>query len=508
MKAKMKLMLLAVATVVLATSAQAATMSSSATAPVVDGEDIASYGTPIGQDKWWPGDAGAYGNPGKTVGQTFTTGSEAVWLNALTFQIRDATQPTKQYTIRVGTVYGSTFTEIYTETATQSFATAADDYWTWTLDSPVILAPNTAYGVDVGLNSSTSEWTTGIPYVYYTDDIYAGGTRFRSGTAGYGIGDDTMDNMTGDRVFHLDLSFADPNTPGYASPQNGATVPGGDVQLSWTNLPPNVGSDVWVDVWFGTDPVTDFTKVVDAGLNTTSVLVSAPVDDRYYWQVNSYLDGSPTGDPVQGSLLTFFVSDTPETELVSALTALKNHILNDPALTPEEIATHKATIDENESLFASSYNVMVAAFDLVGTYDTEIGPLFVSGSPVQSFSRSSTSDSDINWVVYCVMQDIMDYTYTAANISSYEALLDGFKFGTSEYFPGHADPPADPNATHTVSIDGSYLDMWGHDVMHEERPAVKPTGTYLAPGSIATITVPSSIVGKGYTVRVCAHSWD
>ena len=201
------LTLAAVALAILATSANAATMSSSPTEPDVGSLDIASYGTPTGQDKWWPGDAGAYGNPGKTVGQTFTTGSNNVLLNGFTFQVRDATEPTKTYTIRVGSVSGSTFTEIGSESATQSFATATDDYWTWALDSPVLLSANTVYGVDVGLLSSTSSWSTGIPYVYFTDDEYPGGSRFRSGTAGYGVGDTTMHPgyMSGDRVFHLDL---------------------------------------------------------------------------------------------------------------------------------------------------------------------------------------------------------------------------------------------------------------------------------------------------------------
>ncbi|MHC4742999.1 MAG: fibronectin type III domain-containing protein [Planctomycetota bacterium] len=302
---KILLLTLAMAILVSASSIRAATMSSSATAPAVDGEDIASYGTPTGQDKWWPGDADAFGNPGKTVGQTFTTGGNEVLLSAFTFQIRDATEPTKEYTIRVGTISGTTFTEIASETATQGFSTATDNYWTWTLDTPLLLSPNTVYGVDVGLNSSTSGWTTGIPYVYYTGDVYADGTRFRSGTAGYGIGDATMTQVSGERVFHIDLEH--PMSP---SPLSGATVPAGDVDLSWTNLPPNVGNDVWVDVWFGTDPVTDFVKVVDAGLNTTSVTVNAPVGDTYYWRVDSYLEGAPTGDPVESSVFIFYVDDT------------------------------------------------------------------------------------------------------------------------------------------------------------------------------------------------------
>ena len=195
-------------------------------------------------------------------------------------------------------------------------------------------------------------------------------------------------------------------------------------------------------------------------------------------------------------------------DLITALTALEDHITGADPLSAAEIKTHKATIDSNSQHMGDNSTVIAASFDLVATYDDVIGPLFVSGSPVQSFSRSSVSDSDINWAVYNVMQYIIDETYTGANISSHEGLIDGFKFGSSAFFPGAVDPPADPDATYTVTVDGSYINTWGHDVMHEERPARKPTGAYLAPGSIATVTVPSKIVNKGYQIRIGAHSWD
>ena len=193
-----------------AASANAATMTNSPTPPTIDGLDIASYGTTTGSDKWWPDVATSYGNPGKTVGQTFTTGSQGVRLNAITFQVTSGTQPTKTYAIRVGEVSGATFTTIASESATQGFVTANNDYWTWTLDTPVSLFPDTVYGVDVGFLSSTSSWETGIPYVYYTANVYSGGTSFRSGTAGNGIGDSSITATNADRVFHLDLTAAAP----------------------------------------------------------------------------------------------------------------------------------------------------------------------------------------------------------------------------------------------------------------------------------------------------------
>jgi hypothetical protein len=103
------------------------------------------------------------------------------------------------------------------------------------------------------------------------------------------------------------------------SPADGATVdPAGDLLLSWTNRDPNYeGHSVYVDVWFGTDPnhpSANWTKVVDAGEETTSVQVDASADGTYYWQVNSYIYGSPTGDPCEGCLWSFnVVSDFPPT---------------------------------------------------------------------------------------------------------------------------------------------------------------------------------------------------
>ena len=259
----------AMALVFTAAPANAVTLSTSATAPVVDGFDIASFGTSTGQDKWWAQAAGAYGNPSKTVGQTFTTGGSAVMLTAFTFQIREATEPTKTYTIRVGTVSDTTFTEIYSEGATQSVANAADAYWTWTLDSPVLLAANTVYGVDVGLLSSTSEWGTGIPYVYYTADVYADGTRFRSGTAGFGVGDDTMTHMSGDRVFHIDMLNADPNAP---------TVDAGVDKVTWSDQPVTLAPTVTNNDTL--DPPRDlthhWTANPDTGVEFSDPNVEAP----------------------------------------------------------------------------------------------------------------------------------------------------------------------------------------------------------------------------------------
>jgi len=193
-----------------------------------------------------------------------------------------------------------------------------------------------------------------------------------------------------------------------------------------------------------------------------------------------------------------------ETALLSAIAELKSHIKGTAPLDDKQIAAHKRTIDSHRDIFGHNDAIIKACFDLVATYDDVVGPLWVARG---GFNRRNVV-TDIHWTIYSVMQHIMDRVYTDRNVARYSDLLKGFKFGSSAHFPGAVDPPADPDKTHTVKINGSYPKTFAHMVMHADRPARKPTGTYLAPGTMATVTVPPSMVGKGYTVRVGAHSWD
>jgi hypothetical protein len=195
-----------------------------------------------------------------------------------------------------------------------------------------------------------------------------------------------------------------------------------------------------------------------------------------------------------------------ESDVVAALTELKSHVLGLDTLDGSAISTHKATIVSGSSLFASSTNVISAAFDLVNSYDAEVGALWADGSPIQSFDRDTVTDEEIGWVVYSVMQTLMDETYTVDNIAANAALLAGKLFGSSAHFPGAVAAPT--VVTNTATINASYPDTAGWPRSGDTTAARKPTGNYVAPGTIVTVSVPSAIVGKGYQIRVGAHSWD
>ncbi len=512
----------AAAAIVLASSpALAATMSSSPEPPPRVGDDISNIpdlppGATLGSDKWWVSSASSFGNPGMTVGQTFTTGNGAFLLKAVTFRIRNATEPSKTYTIRIGTVSGDTFTTVATETATQGFATADGDYWTWTFDTPVLLSPNTLYGVDVGLNSSSSAWQTGIPYVYHTTtDTYSGGTRFRSGSEGNGIGDDSISQTGDDRVFHLALERPLGETFELAatSPANGETgvLASRNLVLTFSqDVAPGTGDIVIRNLGDGTEsaiPAGDPRLAYEENVLTITATGLLEWNTNYAVRIDSGAVLGHEDAPFDGidddTTWTFTTGDGDP--LLVVIADLKDHINGAITLSAAQIEAHKQTIDVLRNRFPESADTISAVFDLVETYDAVVGPLWVARG---QFPNRNNQPVDLDWTLYHVMQYIMDEIYTAPVLAEHEDLLEGFVFGSHANFPGPCPPPEDPDASHTVTIQGSFEETFGRNTQGWTVPARKPTGTYLAPGTIATVTVPPEIVDRGYQVRVGAHSWN
>lgn len=137
----------------------------------MNNEDIASFGTQTSTDKWWPENSAT----AAAKGQTFRTRNEALRFKAVTYRVTQSTPSTKVYTIRIGKISGTTFTPVYTESATQTVAWAANDYVTWRLTTPPVLQPNTFYCVYVGIKSSTTPWGDGIPYPSVSADEFSDG---------------------------------------------------------------------------------------------------------------------------------------------------------------------------------------------------------------------------------------------------------------------------------------------------------------------------------------------
>lgn len=195
-------------------------------------------------------------------------------------------------------------------------------------------------------------------------------------------------------------------------------------------------------------------------------------------------------------------------ELSSALRELLLHIDEQSVLDAGQINQQSAIIQENIELIGTSPRILKEALDLVAAYEDEMGPLFMNEATRKGFKREPAEGLELDRTLFAVQQGLIDHAYTPENLEKYFKILNGASFKTSAYFPGAVDGPSSPKITHKVGINASQPACRGIPVMYAADPARRPTGCYLAPGCIARVTVPSSMAGKGFTVRVGAHSWD
>ncbi|MBL9183339.1 MAG: autotransporter-associated beta strand repeat-containing protein [Verrucomicrobiaceae bacterium] len=486
-------------------------------APAVNGFDVANLTPRNGTDKWWV-ETGTEASTAK--GQTFRTGSAPLWLRAITYRIAPSTEadPTKTYVVRVGRVASNTFTLLHSETFTQTVTLTGQRYVTWRFANPVLLTGDVTYGIDVGMTSTTSAWTTGIPYLEYSNASYENGEYYNSGGATAGVGTNTLTYFpTRDRVFHLDIEAPNGATLAFiagnpadnstnnlirthvigAFNQNLTKGTSGNIRIRDIT---NTAAITTVDV-----PITDPRITLQANnlLIATAGLIEW--NKKYAIQIQSGALLGTGGTPFSGwtNDTTWNFNTAAADPLLAAIAALKNHLTGTTVLTAAQISTHSQTLKNEQPRFTESAAIITALFDLITTHEVEVGPLFVVGGNLDR----DLETNDIPWTIYRTMEAIMDRIYTPAMLAQYESTLNGYKFATSSRFPGAcATPPA--GQTNTVSINASFPDTFGRATQMWTNPARKATGSYLAPGTIATVTVPASLVNKGYQIRVGCHSLD
>ncbi|PXA04733.1 hypothetical protein DDZ13_06065 [Coraliomargarita sinensis] len=191
--------------------------------------------------------------------------------------------------------------------------------------------------------------------------------------------------------------------------------------------------------------------------------------------------------------------------LEGALDVLTAHVNKSKTLTTEEIASELETLNTNAAAIGEDAASIENVIEFINAYDARHKPLFIGKK--QLHQKKKDSSDTIHWAAFWAMQHLFDQVYHSKGLKKYGDLIGSLKFRTADYFPGKVEAPINPEA-YTVTINGSYPDVWGSPQFQDERPAVKPTGAYLVPGTTATIIVPESLVGRGYQVRVGAHSWD
>lgn len=197
-----------------------------------------------------------------------------------------------------------------------------------------------------------------------------------------------------------------------------------------------------------------------------------------------------------------------EDEFFAALDQIANHIAGTSTLSASAITSLRTTLEANIELLDGNSAAIARALEVVRSFETIRGPLFVQGSTSQGgYSRTASGKDLENFMMY-LQQSIMDYSYSTENLNAFPDLFRNTKFETSSYFPGAVTPPSNENVSYTININGKHVRSSGSPANYEEEDARRPTGCYLAPGSVATVTVPSSLVGIGASILVGAHTWD
>ncbi|MFI3301641.1 MAG: M60 family metallopeptidase [Rikenellaceae bacterium] len=204
-----------------------------------------------------------------------------------------------------------------------------------------------------------------------------------------------------------------------------------------------------------------------------------------------------------------WVNVTLAISIGDVLDNVKTHI-DKGTLSAVQISAAESQIESSMPEIVGDKKLLTKAFDVVSAYEhsPRYGALFVNEATVKGLNRKKREGNEIHFAVAAIMQGLVDYAYTSDNLSRYGKILSGAKFETSSLFPGYVPMPKGDKACCTSKINASNAKSWGSPTSNETKSARRPTGCYVAPGSIVRVRVPDSMVGCGFAVRVGAHSWN
>ena len=200
---------------------------------------------------------------------------------------------------------------------------------------------------------------------------------------------------------------------------------------------------------------------------------------------------------------------------LDALIDLKGHINGTITLSSSDLTQIKNTFVQFPQCLAESDSIISLGKSVVLDFDTQFGALFTTPNTQGGFSKDplSAPGLDVERAMIALEQGIFDAVFTPEVYELYPQHIHGWKFNSCYNFPGYVAPPIDSTLSKSVLIRANFEDPDGmnpyYDINFERMEhALRPTGLYLAPGSVVSVTVPDSLVGKDYYIRVGSHDWD
>ena len=197
----------------------------------------------------------------------------------------------------------------------------------------------------------------------------------------------------------------------------------------------------------------------------------------------------------------------------ASIAAVKSTLDTASVLSSEQLQLHSNRLKQTMYAIVESEASLLQAFDVITAYEKmRGGALFANKETKNWFPNENYGDNgrDIDRTVLTIQQGIHDIAYVPANFVKYKSALNGKKFNSHEWFPGKVKTPADPNKVNSVRINATMVKDVDDRTAFSGAGSVarRPTGFYLAAGDVAKVTVPSSMVGKGFVIQVGANTHD
>ncbi len=201
--------------------------------------------------------------------------------------------------------------------------------------------------------------------------------------------------------------------------------------------------------------------------------------------------------------------------ILHALNDLQAHINADITLDAGELTLIRNIFTLFPECLAGSESTILLSKSVVEDYDNVIGALFTTPNTVNGFSKNPAfaPGMELERAVLALQQGIFDHVFTSDVYEVYPQHINGWKYAACYTFPGYVDPPANSSISKSALIRANFEDPEGmnpyYDINQDRMAhALRPTGLYLSPGSVARVTVPNSLVGRDYWIRVGSHDWD
>ncbi len=202
-------------------------------------------------------------------------------------------------------------------------------------------------------------------------------------------------------------------------------------------------------------------------------------------------------------------ADNNDAEVFSqAMFKIKAHLDGTAVMTAAQLQEQNDRIKQTTYTLAHNKTNITRAFEVIKAYEVkEKGPLFINARTSTKFPNDTGKQDgfEIDRAVLALQQSIFDFAYTPSGLATYRDTLVGKKFNSSDWYPGKVKMPAVASAVYTVKINATVAEDMGIPTAFSQRLVRRPTGYYLAAGDIAKVTVPASLVNKGFEIRVGAN---